>query len=90
MNKEKLQSMAKTMKWVPMLIGILALFIGGVSLFVKTEDPEVKRGIMLFALLGIVGLTCMVFGIAMSHVFDALAELPSQEEKEDDDLDIMA
>ena len=90
MNKEKLQSMAKTMKWVPILIGVLAIFIGVVSLFVKTEDAEVKRGIVMFAILGVLGLATMIFGMAISSLFEALGELNLSQEKEDDDLDIMA
>ena len=90
MNKEKLLTMAKTMKWVPIFIGVVAMVIGIFSLFVKTEDPETKRSVVLFAILGILGLLAMVFGLAISSVFEALAETHSPEEKEDDDLDILA
>ena len=90
MNKEKLLSMAKTMKWAPIFIGVVAIVIGIFSLFVKTEDPEIKRGVVLFAILGVLGLLTMVFGLAISSLFEALAEAKTPEEKEDDDLDILA
>lgn len=90
MNKEKLLSMAKTMKWAPIFIGVVAIVIGIFSLFVKTEDPEVKRSVILFAILGVLGLVAMVFGLAISSLFEALAEAKTPEEKEDDDLDILA
>lgn len=90
MNKEKLLSMAKTMKWAPIFIGVVAIVIGIFSLFVKTEDPEVKRSVVLFAILGVLGLLTMVFGLAISSLFEALAEAKTPEEKEDDDLDILA
>ena len=90
MNKEKLLSMAKTMKWVPILIGIVGIAIGIFSLFLKTEDPETTRSIVLFALLGILGLFGMVFGLALSNLFEALAEREKPAEGDDDDLDVLA
>ncbi len=90
MNKEKLISLSKTMKWVPVLIGVVAILIGALSLFVKTDDPEAKRSILLFAILGVIGLGTMVFGIAISSLFEALALFRQGEENDDDDLDIIA
>lgn len=90
MDKDKLLSMAKTMKWVPVVMGLLCLLIGAISLFVKTEDAEAKRNIMLFALMGVMGLAIMVFGMANSSLFEALASLEEKNAaSSEDDLDIL-
>ena len=90
MDKEKLSSMAKAMKWIPVILGVAALLIAVASMFIKTPEESQKVTILLFALLGFMGIAIIVFGMGCSAILDAVAS--SQKEKADDadDIDIMA
>lgn len=87
MDPQKMKSMAKTVKWVPTLVGVLAIILGAIGLFLKTEDQTVKISVLLFAALGILGLTLIIMGMSLSGLYDALAELPGNQNHEEDGLD---
>ncbi|MCR5348998.1 MAG: hypothetical protein K6E59_05285 [Bacilli bacterium] len=91
MDKEKISSMAKAMKWVPSVLGILAILLAGFCLLLKMEDAQEKTNIMLFALLALFGVGMIAFGMGFSAVLDALALQSDKKEADDDaDLDILA
>jgi len=87
MDNIKLRSMSRTIKWVPTLVGVLSIALGAVGLFLKTEDPEIKTNVMLFATLGILGLTLIIVGMGLSGLYEGIANLPKIEADDDDLLD---
>lgn len=90
MDRSKIESMAKAMKYVPILVGILCLVFGLLSLFLKMEG-EAKQNILYFALFGMIGLVTMVFGIGLSTLFDIKArEEKTSSTDDDDDVNILA
>ena len=82
MEQNKLLSMAKAMKYVPLLLGVLCIILGAVWLFVSMEGN--KQDLMFFSLFGIVGLAVTILGMALSNVLEALASI---EEKSPEDGD---
>ncbi len=89
MAKEKLLSMAKTMKYLSLTLGVLFLGVAAVSLFLKTEDPTLKTTVMLFALVGMNALGFVVFGSGLASLLEHEA---NEKEKPEDDsgIDILA
>ena len=89
MNEESSSpaSLAKTMKWVPMVLGIVSLLLGAVALLVKMEDAPTKSNMLLFAAFGLFGIVTIVFGLGLSYAFASLSrieEKTSSLEEEDD------
>ena len=90
MDKEKIAPLAKVMKWIPIVLGAAAVLLAAVSLVFKMEDPQEKANVMLFALLALIGVGFIVFGVGVSSVLEALGNPAKKEEDGDDDLDILA
>ena len=83
MEQNKLLSMAKAMKYVPVLLGVLCIVLGAVWLFVSMEGN--KQDLMFFCLFGIVGLAVTVLGMALSNVLEALALIQEKSPEDGDD-----
>ena len=88
MEENKLRSMAKTMKYLPALIGALFIVVAAFSLFLKTEDPSLKLTVLLFVLMGAVGIMMALFGMALSALLEKAAKEKAPEE--DSDADVLA
>ena len=79
--------MAKVMKWVPVLLGIVCLLLGFVALMVKMEDETTKSNMLLFAAFGLFGLCCMVFGFGFSALFETVGRIDDKTSTlEDEDI----
>ena len=89
MEPEKMTSMAKTVKWVMVLLGVVAMLLAALSLLLKTEDPSVKTDILVFASFGLSGIVLMVLGLAFHSLFESLKSVAPKTESEDD-VDILA
>ena len=82
-------SMAKVMKWVPILLGIVSLFLGVVALMVKMDNEAAKANMLLFGAFGLFGVTMMVFGLGISSAFEFIGridEKTSQLTESEDDI----
>lgn len=93
MEKNKLESMAKVMKWAPVVLGLLAMLFAVLSMTLSTEQSSDKTQILIFAAFGIFGIVTMVFGLGMAYLFMAVTALAEKSEKEvidDHDVDIVA
>lgn len=86
MEKSKLESMAKTMKWIPVALGVVSLLLAAVALLVKMEDAAAKANILSFASLGLSGIALIVFGVGMSTTLSAIAELEVGKEEDEDEI----
>jgi len=75
--------MAKAMKYVPVLLGVLCIVLGAVWLFVSMEGN--KQDLMFFSLFGIVGLAVTILGMALSNVLEALAAIQEKSPEDGDD-----
>jgi len=85
---DKTKSMAKTMKYVPIALGVACLILGVAALFLKME-LETKVSVFIFALFGVIGLFGMVLGAGLSALFEAREERKTSS-LDDDDVDILA
>ena len=93
MEKNKLESMAKVMKWAPVVLGLLAMLFAVLSMTLSTEKSSDKTQILIFAAFGIFGIVTMVFGLGMAYLFMAVTSLSEKSEPEvidDHDVDIVA
>lgn len=82
-------SMAKIMKWIPIILGLVSFLLGVVALLVKMENEEAKYQMLLFAAFGLFGLLLMVLGMGFSSVFETLGRLEEKsscDEDEEEDL----
>ena len=86
-------NVAKTVKWVGVLLGLAFLVLGAMSLLLKTEDPTVKESVIRFAELGLLGLALVVVSLGMESILICLGrvEAKTSDKSEDDDgTDILA
>ena len=90
MEKDKMTSMAKTVKWVMVLLGVTAMLLAALSLLLKTEDAAVKSDILIFAAFGLSGIVLMILGFTLSSVFEGMKSLAPKGEDDDEDIDILA
>ena len=89
MNTNATSNMAKAMKWIPILLGVVSLILAGVTLLVKMEDATSKYTLLLFAFFGLFGISLMVVGYGFSAMFESLSrieEKPSREGDEDEEI----
>ena len=92
MKRYDTASIARTLKWVGTLLGVAFLVAGAMALFLKTEDPTAKEGVMRFAELGLLGLSMVVVAAGFEAILGTLGRIEEKtsDESEDDDTDILA
>lgn len=94
MDKTKLLNMAKTMKWAPVVLGLLSMVFALATMMLQVGSNGEKGEILIFAAFGIFGVVTMVFGLGMAYLFQALVEITEKvekgEENELDDVDVVA
>ena len=89
MEKEKILSTGKTLKWLSVVLGAVLLLGAAIALFFKTEDPSTKTNVLLFAILGAIGVATMLFGMAIAGLYEAVGAIEKKNDA-DDDVDILA
>jgi len=89
MEKEKILSTGKTLKWLSVVLGVVLLLGAAIALFFKTEDPSTKTNVLLFAILGAIGVATMLFGMAIAGLYEAVGAIERKNDA-DDDVDILA
>lgn len=89
MEKEKILSTGKTLKWLSVVLGVVLLLGAAIALFFKTEDPSTKTNVLLFAILGAIGVATMLFGMAIAGLYEAVGAIEKKNDA-DDDVDILA
>ncbi len=89
MEKEKILSTGKTLKWLSVVLGVVLLLGAAIALFFKTGDPSTKTNVLLFAILGAIGVATMLFGMAIAGLYEAVGAIERKNDA-DDDVDILA